>query len=104
LLGNGSVNTSIARQWLSKSRDRDHVTNATIEELLDAVFSVRFVPKIFKEDQLPHESVLSRRLVSAVRKLQGREYCKVSCETDASQRKRKLKSRCPATLVKTQKA
>jgi hypothetical protein len=44
LLRNGSANTPVARQWLSGR----HVTaatdtNATLEELLEAVFSVRFV-------------------------------------------------------------
>jgi hypothetical protein len=54
LLGNGSANTTFARQWLSSR----HViaatdTHATIEELLEAMFSVWSVPSLYKEDQLP---------------------------------------------------
>jgi hypothetical protein len=45
--------TAVARQWLS----RRHVmaatdTHVTIEELLEAVFSVRSVPRLYNEDQL----------------------------------------------------
>jgi hypothetical protein len=52
LLGNGSVNMPVPRQWL-RSR---HViaatdTHATIE-LWEAVFSVRSVPRLYNEDRL----------------------------------------------------
>jgi hypothetical protein len=48
-----SANTPVARQWLSSR----HVmavtdTHATTEELLEAVFSVRAVTMLYKEDQL----------------------------------------------------
>jgi hypothetical protein len=51
LLGNGSVNMQVARQWLSSR----HViaatdTHAAIEELLEAVFSVPSVPRLYNED------------------------------------------------------
>jgi hypothetical protein len=54
LIGNGSANTPVATQWLSES----HVTTAkftyaSIEEILEAVFSVRFVPRLQNEDQFP---------------------------------------------------
>jgi hypothetical protein len=49
----------------------EKVAHATIEELLEAVFSVRSVPRLYKESAL--SLVSSQRLVSAVRKLQGRE-------------------------------
>jgi hypothetical protein len=47
LLGNGSLNTPVAMQWLSSR----HVitatdTHAKIEELIEAVFSVRSVPRL----------------------------------------------------------
>jgi hypothetical protein len=52
LLGNGSVNMPVAMQWLSSR----HVMTATHmhttrEELLEAVFSVRFVPRLDNQDQ-----------------------------------------------------
>jgi hypothetical protein len=74
LIGNGSVNTSVARQWLSSR----HViaatdTHATIVEILDAVFSVRSVPRFYKEDQL--------ELQGLVRGSEGRQSVKsCSCE------------------------
>jgi hypothetical protein len=50
----GSVNTLVARQWLSSC----HVMAATyiharIEELLEAVFSVWSIPRLYNEGQLP---------------------------------------------------
>jgi hypothetical protein len=44
----------VARQWLSS----DHVMattilRQTIEELMKAVFSVRFVSRLYNEEQLP---------------------------------------------------
>jgi hypothetical protein len=75
LLGNDSTNTSIARlqkpkhipvarQWLSKR----HVTTATftyatIGELLEAVFPVRSVPRLYNEEQLPGKQQLVGWLV-----------------------------------------
>jgi hypothetical protein len=54
LLRNGSADTSVVRQWLS-SRHVMTATDkhATIEELLEAVFSVRPFPSPYNEDQLP---------------------------------------------------
>jgi hypothetical protein len=51
---NGSANTLIARQWLS-SRHVMAITDmhTTVEELLEAVFSVHFMPRLYKKDQLP---------------------------------------------------
>jgi hypothetical protein len=48
------VNTPAARQWLSSR----HVTAAidtyvTTDETLEPMFSVRSVPKIYREDQIP---------------------------------------------------
>jgi hypothetical protein len=49
LLGNGSANKLIARHWLSsRHMIATTDTHATIE-LLEAVFSVRFVPWKFQE-------------------------------------------------------
>jgi hypothetical protein len=53
LIGNGSANTSDARQWLSIS----HVmiakdTHTTIEKLLEVVFSVWSVLTLYNESQL----------------------------------------------------
>jgi hypothetical protein len=45
LLENRSANTTIARQWLSSSHTMAATDmHATIEEPLEAVFSVRFIP------------------------------------------------------------
>jgi hypothetical protein len=54
LLGNGSANTPVVRQWFN-SRHVMAARNmhATIEELLEAVFSVRSVPKPYDDDKLP---------------------------------------------------
>jgi hypothetical protein len=54
VLGNGSANTSIARQCLSNR----HVIAATVAYaeiggLLEAVFSVESVPRQYNEEQLP---------------------------------------------------
>jgi hypothetical protein len=54
LLGNGSANMPVARQWLSSC----HVTaitdmQATTEEVLEAVFSVRSLLRQYNEDRLP---------------------------------------------------
>jgi hypothetical protein len=54
LLGNGSVNTSIARQRLSNH----HVITATVAyttiELLEVVFTVWSMPRLYNEEQLPY--------------------------------------------------
>jgi hypothetical protein len=47
-------------------------THVTIEELLEAVFSVRSVPKLYNEGQLPLEESLER----AVRRLGG--WCEMA--------------------------
>jgi hypothetical protein len=54
LLGNRPANTPVARQWLN-SRYVMAVTDtyATIEEMLEAVFSVPSVPRLYNNDQLP---------------------------------------------------
>jgi hypothetical protein len=49
-------------------------TNATIEELLEAVFSVRSVQKLYNEGQLPLERCLGMRV----------RIVEVSCEIAAS--------------------
>jgi hypothetical protein len=61
LLRNTSVNTPVAEQWLSSS----HViaasdTHATVEKLLEGVFSVRSVPNLYNEVQLPLPVSLER--------------------------------------------
>jgi hypothetical protein len=54
LLGNGSVNTSVARKWLSSHHVKAATdTQATTEELLKAVFSARSVPRLYNGDKLP---------------------------------------------------
>jgi hypothetical protein len=49
LLANGSANTPLVRQWVSSR----HVMAVTIERLLEAVCSVRSMPKLYNEGQLP---------------------------------------------------
>jgi hypothetical protein len=53
LLGNGSLNVSVLKQWLS-SLDMMTATDthATTLEVSDAVFSVWSVPRLSNEDQL----------------------------------------------------
>jgi hypothetical protein len=53
LLRNGSVNTPVAGQWLSSRHVKASTyTHATIEELYEAVISVRSVPRLYNDDQL----------------------------------------------------
>jgi hypothetical protein len=53
-LGSSSVNMSVAKQWLS-SRHMKAVTNTQviIQELLEEVFSMQPVSRLYNEDQLP---------------------------------------------------
>jgi hypothetical protein len=66
LLGNGSANTPVARQWLG-SRHVMAATDmqATVEELLE-VFPVRSVPRLYKEDQLSLGDSLERAVESVL--------------------------------------
>jgi hypothetical protein len=59
----------VVRQQLTKHVSTASNMHAAIEELLEAAFSVWSVPRLYNKEQLPYESVLSRQLVSAVRKL-----------------------------------
>jgi hypothetical protein len=43
--------TSIARQWHSKHISAVRNNHATTEESLEAVFSMRSVPRLYKENQ-----------------------------------------------------
>jgi hypothetical protein len=53
LLGDGSVNMPVVDQWLSSRHVTDAIDmHAKTEELLEAVFSVQFVPRLYNEDQL----------------------------------------------------
>jgi hypothetical protein len=52
-------------------------THATIEELLEALFSVRSIPRLYNESQLPLEQSLET-LETAVKRVGGR------CEMAAS--------------------
>jgi hypothetical protein len=62
-------------------------THATREELLEAVFSVRFVPRLYNEGQLP----LEESLETVVKRIGG------CCETAASLRGREPWSRGNST-------
>jgi hypothetical protein len=54
--------TAVARQWLSSCR-----VTATTEELLEEVFSVQSVPRLFNEGQLPlQERVCSQSVSQSV--------------------------------------
>jgi hypothetical protein len=84
LLGNGSANPPIAGQWFSMC----HViattdAHAKIEELLEDVFSVESVPRLYNEDQLP----LRDSPETAVRRVGG------WCEMAASLQVREPRSR-----------
>jgi hypothetical protein len=51
LLGNGSANTPIVRPWLIiRHMTAVKLTYTTIEELLEAAFSVRSVPRLYNGD------------------------------------------------------
>jgi hypothetical protein len=52
LLGSNSANTPIAHVMAGTG------THAMTEELLEALFSVRSVPRLYNEDQLPLEQSL----------------------------------------------
>jgi hypothetical protein len=52
--------------------------HATTEELLEAVFSVRSVPKLYNKSQLP----LDKSLESAVRKVGG--WCEMAASLEVS--------------------
>jgi hypothetical protein len=59
----GSATTPVARQWLINR----HVVaatskHATIEELLEAVFSVRTVPSLYKKETGTNTSTVSLRV------------------------------------------
>jgi hypothetical protein len=61
LLGNGSENTAVAKQWLSTY----HVMaitymHATTDKLLEAVSSVRSMLRLYKKGQLPLPVSLER--------------------------------------------
>jgi hypothetical protein len=75
LLGYGSINTAVAIQWLSSRHAKAAIdTQTAIHELLEAVFSVRSVPRSYKEGQLP----LQQSFQTAVKRVRGR------CEMAAS--------------------
>jgi hypothetical protein len=81
LLGNGSANTPLARQWpTSRLVIAETDTHARIEELLGAVISVRPVPRLYNEDQLP----LRASLETAVRRVGGR--CEMAASLGAEER------------------
>jgi hypothetical protein len=50
LLTNGSETTSVSRSRLGKHVPAATDTHATIKVLLETVFSTRYVPRSFKED------------------------------------------------------
>jgi hypothetical protein len=61
--------TAVARQWLSSHNVMATTDmHTTMEELLEAVFAVRSVPKLYNKDQLPlrvsRETVCRRQAVS----------------------------------------
>jgi hypothetical protein len=53
-------------------------THATIEELVEAVVSVRSVPRLYNEDQLP----LDESLETAVRRIGG--WCEMAASPEVS--------------------
>jgi hypothetical protein len=85
LLGNdceiSSHKTAIAKQWLCKQRPllgsaRNRRT--TIEELLEAVLSMRFVPGLYNDCQLPLEECLE----TAMRRIGG--WCEMAVSLGVS--------------------
>jgi hypothetical protein len=73
LIGNGSANIPVARQWLSSHHTMAATdTHATTEELLEVVFSVWSMSGLYNEDQLP----LRESHETAVRKVGG--WCEMA--------------------------
>jgi hypothetical protein len=65
--------TAFARQWLSSHYAMaETYTHATIEEILEAVFSMLSVPRLNNEKQLP----LKQSLETAVRSVGG--WCEMA--------------------------
>jgi hypothetical protein len=77
----GFVGTHVTRQWLS-SRHLKAVTHthATIEELSEAAFSVRSVPKRYNKDHLP----LRDSLETEVRSVGG--WCEMAASPEPEER------------------
>jgi hypothetical protein len=54
LLGNGFANTTVASKWFSSRHlMAATVTHETIEQLLEEMFSVWSVPRLYNEELLP---------------------------------------------------
>jgi hypothetical protein len=70
LLGNGFVYTPVAKQWLNSRLEKAATDTNAIEELLEAVFSVRSVPRLYNEDQLP----LSVRPILSSERMLHKDY------------------------------
>jgi hypothetical protein len=58
---------AVARQWLSSRHVKAATdTQAKTKELLEAVFSMRSVPRLYNEDQLPLSVRQSREFIESV--------------------------------------
>jgi hypothetical protein len=110
LQGNGSANPVIAKQWLSSRRVKAVThTHATIEEMLEAMFSVRSVPRLCNENQLPLTNSPSR--VRVERESAGSQLRSCCCEnlvaetwdSSGTQRKRNVRrwKPLPSSALKT---
>jgi hypothetical protein len=54
LLGNSSINTHVATQWLNSHHVKASIDmHTTTEELWEVVSSVQSMPRLYNEDQLP---------------------------------------------------
>jgi hypothetical protein len=61
------LNTTVARKWLSSHQVMAPTdTHATIEVLLEAVFSVQSVPSLYNEDYLPMSQIWESKVWSRV--------------------------------------
>jgi hypothetical protein len=77
-----SCTIAVAKQWICKQWPlvcSGRKRHATTEELLEAVFSVRSVPRLFNEGQLP----LEESLETAVKRVGG--WCKMAATLVVSQ-------------------
>jgi hypothetical protein len=62
LLGNVSANTRLSSRHVLAATDKQ----ATTEELLEAVFTVQSMPRLYNEDQLPLRVESNRESLQAV--------------------------------------
>jgi hypothetical protein len=67
---NSSLNQPVVKQWLSSRHEKAATDTQEIRELVEVMFSVRSVPKLSDEVQLP----LSARLILFSERMLHKDY------------------------------